>query len=972
MKKIRLFLLLTFCVLSFLTAEARRVDVEKAEKVARSYARATPRLTARRDFRLTKTVSRRVERTRPATRSAEPQDEPMFYVFTMNANSGFILVAGDDVAKPVLGYSDTGTYDENNPNLAYWMETLSQEIADAIENNVSQDEQIKAAWETFAADNDLPLQSAGDYVEPMIKTKWNQSSPYNDLCPVIADTRTYAGCVATTMAQIMKYYEYPTTRTVTIPSYITGSVSDINIPAVTGSTTYRWSDMNNTYSSSSTDVSKTAVAELIYQCGVSAKMNYTLKNSSASMLNAATALRNYFGYDAGIVCLDRSRYTHFQWIDLLKTELKTNRPIFYAGNGDKGGHAFVCDGYDANGLFHFNWGWSGQSDGYFEITALNPGHVGIGGGASGYNMRQEMIIGIQPDKGTQPVIRLGLLKFFASKSSLNSVTETFDLSAGSFCNLTLQRIPNVYLGVILYSQDGFYSDKAIQQKVNLLPNQKWYLRTILAGYSLPPDLPVGTYKLYPAFGVSPDKLSIMEGDRYIIVDVKSDGSVTLTENSYSPNLSLISLQAIRTVYYNRKGYFTAEITNNGTADYNSNISLYIDDYIVSLEPVVIPAGATKTVGFSDNISLRPGKRMLSIRYDPDNNPLVYSIPSMQLGGSVQVEVKETPTEAPKLSLASTPSFPNNDAVNINEPELTVEIQNTGDLFDGDINVFVFSVNGGQSITSFGATNIWLDQNEKQSIRFNNPLNGLKLGGRYMYFVYYSLSNEWVVMSDRYYFTAAGDVQSPIITSHPQTTAYYEIGTTAKELAVTANAGDEGALSYQWYRNSTNSNVGGTKIPGATEASYTPPTDVLGTVYYYVTVTNTNANATGLKTVEITSRTASVTVTKILPKAPPAPTVADKTAVSVTLNTLADNEEYSLDGLGWQDSPTFNNLKPDTEYTFYVRTKETDTHYKSPVSPGLKVRTYAGSDAKLDSLFINGISLYGGTYGIGRVAKYYQL
>jgi hypothetical protein len=384
-------------MLSFLSVEARRIDVEKAEKVARSYARITSQLSSRKDFRLSKTVTKRVARQHPAVRSTDAlqqQDEPMFYVFAMNENGGFIIVSGDDVAKPVLGYSDDGTYDENNPNFAYWMEMLSQEIAVAIENNVQQNEQIKAQWAAF--ENDKPVRASGDYVEPLVKTKWNQSAPYNNLCPEISGTRTVTGCVATAMAQIMKYHEYPTTRTATIPGYTTAA-KKINISQVTGTTTYDWKNMTDTYTSSSTGISADAVAALMYHCGVSVKMDYdTNENggSGASTSDVIPALKNYFSYDNGIAERLRDRYSYPDWINMLKTELKAKRPVLYSGQRSVSGHAFVCDGYDTDDKFHINWGWGGYCDGYFEVSALNP--EAVEGGTDGYNRDQRIITGIKP------------------------------------------------------------------------------------------------------------------------------------------------------------------------------------------------------------------------------------------------------------------------------------------------------------------------------------------------------------------------------------------------------------------------------------------------------------------------------------------------------------------------------------------------------------------------------------------------
>jgi hypothetical protein len=917
--------------------EAKRVNVEKAEKIARSYARTSPRLVKRENFRLSKTVSRRVTRKQPAMRrAAQPQDEPMFYVFSMNGDSGFILVAGDDVAKPVLGYSDTGTYDENNPNIVYWMETLSQEITDAIENNVPQDELTKAAWEAFATDNDIQPQSVDDYVEPLIKTKWNQSPPYNDWCPEISGERAPTGCVATAMAQIMKYHEYPTTRTVEIPGYTT---SRTNIPPITGSTTYRWNNMSNTYSTSSTDESKTAIAELMYHCGVSVEMDYNVNESAASSSNVVTALKTYYGYDAGILYLYRNRYSYTEWIDLLKTELKANRPIYYSGSSDKGGHAFVCDGYNADNLFHFNWGWGGSSDGYFEVSALNPSSVGIGGGSSGYNQGQTIIAGIQPDTGEQPVVllRIGLSSVVSNKSLLNSLTESFNVSAIDLTNLGSEPLTEVYLGVLLCRQDGSYYDhKTILHTFNRLNPGSWYSSyTLLSEYLLPPDLPAGTYKLYPAFSASSERPSVIfgsNGDKYIVVDVKTDGSVTLTESSNKPNLSLTSLQSLRTVYQNKTGYFTAEITNSGTTDYNSKLTLKLGSQTVVTDPVVIPAGITKTVGFSGTITLKSGDYTLSILYDTENTP--DGSPSAQLGNSVPIVVKAEPVEEPNLSLVSAISFPDETAVNMNNPYLTIKIENKGGLYDGRINVFIYPESDGSSIGSFGTQNLWLEKDEEQEILFNNPITFLS-PGTYRGCIFYFNKNIWEQLDYAVLFTVVVpppvvNAQPPIITAQPQS-AEYTVNTAANAISVTANVSDGGTLSYQWHSNTSNNNTGGSVISGATSTSYTPSTTTVGTTYYYVVVNNTNNDVNGQSTATIASNTAAITVKKISPSAPDAPVLADKTATSITLNTIEGDVEYSIDGETWQDSPTFNSLIPNTAYIFYARYKETDTQTISPVS-----------------------------------------
>jgi hypothetical protein len=940
MKKIRLLSLIMCFMLLFLSAEAKRVNVERAEKIARSYARVTPRLTSRRDFSLSRTVSKPVERKRPATRSAaQQQDEPMFYVFTMNGNGGFIIVSGDDVAKPVLGYSDEGTYDENNPNLAYWMETLSQEIAGAIENSVPQDEQTRAAWEAFESNSNTYAQSLGDYVEPLIKTKWNQEEPYNDLCPPLSGTRTATGCVATAMAQIMKYHEYPTERTVTIPGYKTET--GITIPKISGSTVYRWNEMSNIYTSSSSSASCSAVAELMYHCGVSVEMNYDISGSGAYSHDVVNALKTIFGYDAGITYHDRYYYSYTEWTDLLRAEIKANRPVYYGGNSETvGGHSFVCDGYNADGLFHFNWGWGGNSDGYFEVSALNPNSVGVGGGSGGYNQYQDIITGIQPDSGGQPAIQLVLSTFSANKTSLGSLTESFSVKAGSLANIGNITINSVYLGVLLYRQDDSYHSYKTERKTLGLPSWSFYIDpyTLLSSYTLPSGLPAGTYKLYPAYSATSEIPSIIPGENgnpYIAVVVGSDGKVTLSKSSAMPDLSMGLLKSVYNVYKNRTGNFTAEITNSGTADYNSVLKLRLGAQTVATDPVVIPAGTTKTVGFSDIITLSPGNYQLSVWYDPNNAP--DGTPSVQLGNSVSIEVKAEPTESPNLSLASTPSFKNgSNAVPQNAPSLTVKVKNTGGVYDGVIDVVIFPEDGGNSIGSFGMANVWIEKNETKTILLNNPIDFLTVGTRYRYRIY----DGQQAVGDRYYFTVAApvttpDAQTPTLTVHPQS-AVYTVGETAAALSVTATVTDGGTLSYQWYRNTGNSNTGGTAVSGATAASYTPPTDAVGTVYYYVEVTNTLA---GSRPATAKSNTSAITVKRTQTNAPESPTLAGKTATSITLNTISGDVEYRRDGTAWQDSPTFNGLTPNTAYIFYARYKETGTQVASESSnPSIPITT----------------------------------
>jgi hypothetical protein len=317
-----------------------------------------------------------------------------FYIFNLNS-VGFVIVSADDIVIPILGYSTTCKFSATDipENTEKWLEGYVNQIRFAIENNLEANDEINAAWDELINNNsNIKVQARAGSVSPLITTKWNQSPYYNSLCPYDKQygQNAVTGCVATAMAQIMKYWNYPTMGS-GFHSYNHDKYGTIS--ANFGSTTYQWNSMPNNVTSTNN-----AVATLMYHCGVSVDMVYgvsSLGGSSAKTLDVADALVKYFNYPSTIQGLYRVNYSDAQWKTLLKGELDAKRPIQYAGTGSGGGHSFVCDGYDNNDYFHFNWGWGGSSDGYFNMNALNPGSLGTGGGTGGFNTNQRAIIGIK-------------------------------------------------------------------------------------------------------------------------------------------------------------------------------------------------------------------------------------------------------------------------------------------------------------------------------------------------------------------------------------------------------------------------------------------------------------------------------------------------------------------------------------------------------------------------------------------------
>ena len=337
------------------------------------------------------------------------------YIFT--TENSFVVMAADDRVKPILGYSLTGAFVAKDmpSNVRGWLQGYNDEIQSAIESQMRATAENTQLWKDLV-DGNSKAARATTLVAPLIQTKWNQNKYYNDLCPAVSDGpvgKAYTGCVATAMAQIMKYWEYPT-HGVGTHSYIwNGQTLNADFDA----TTYDWDNMadyyeyyyengtapNVTWLSNPSEEEIAAVATLMYHCGVSIEMEYggnSTGGSGASTSLVAEALKTFFNYSPDIVFLSKTDYDDETWITMVKNELDDHRPLEYCGQDPDpqgGGHAFVCDGYNSDSYFHFNWGWSGHYDGYFSLDNLNTGANNESGSGNGvYTDMQGAVFGIQP------------------------------------------------------------------------------------------------------------------------------------------------------------------------------------------------------------------------------------------------------------------------------------------------------------------------------------------------------------------------------------------------------------------------------------------------------------------------------------------------------------------------------------------------------------------------------------------------
>lgn len=334
---------------------------------------------------------------RMSVSSAVSPSATCYYVFANGEDKGFTIVSGDDRMPEVVGYSAQGTYDPDHlpANYVGFMKAY-QETVEALLKGDAQVSGGLAEARQWRAER-----ASSAAVAPLLGSiKWNQREPYNNMCPSYNGTnRAVTGCVATAMAQVMMYYQYPKKLKSTIEGYTTKTYK-INVPNIYSGATYDWDNMLPDYSKSDySSAQADAVAKLMYHCGAAVKMDYG-PSSGANV--TPTILATYFGYDADLMQdLTRTVFTLQQWMTLIDNELKAKRPILYSGKSSGGGHEFVCDGSDGNGLYHINWGWGGYQDGYFDLTILQPtkGGAGSGSAVDGYNRDCSMIIGIAPDNG---------------------------------------------------------------------------------------------------------------------------------------------------------------------------------------------------------------------------------------------------------------------------------------------------------------------------------------------------------------------------------------------------------------------------------------------------------------------------------------------------------------------------------------------------------------------------------------------
>lgn len=560
----RLFVPLMLCIFA-LSAFAQQIDERKAIENAQNFLKSS-HLVSMRDKSMSPMKLAYV---------SSKEDKVNYYVFNSTAKEGgFIIVGGDEAATRILGYSNSGVFDYDclPPNVKWWLSLYDNQISYAIKNNL-----------TAKSSNEKTKKAS---IPELLYSKWNQDNPYNSQIPSLgaAYDPLYTGCVATAMAQIMYYYEWPKKGMGDPISYKktwnTGTKSiTLTFEADFANTTYDWANMlpEYPYDANPSSTSSKAVGTLLYHAGVSVNMNYGQSGSAASSANVLPALIRNFGYDKGGLNIDRDYYTDEEWENIIYDELKNERPVLYSGSAPGGGHAFVCHGYNADDdLYAFNWGWGGYCDGYFAMTgtdALDPHGSGIGGAGEGqgYTKNQDILIGVQPDKGNDYIINIMAYKdAVLSKNSYTSGKVTScAISKGSRTTMYMISSPmnaslvtaSFDVGVMMRetATGKIYYNK-LQTITNLQPR---YFYTDYEMRFYPEDVVAynGEYEVYSVFspaGKNDWKIIPQKGTEVPIINITGGKDDAKVDVDFT--ISDLEVQVARTASINHSKAYAGAIT----------------------------------------------------------------------------------------------------------------------------------------------------------------------------------------------------------------------------------------------------------------------------------------------------------------------------------------------------------------------------------------------------------------------------
>lgn len=660
------------------------------------------------------------------------QNEPAVYLF--DGGDTYLVVSADDCAPAVLGYSyNSAPGAVIPPAMKYWLEKYAEQI-DYARHNGATPFKVEAATTDYAS------------IAPMTATRWNQDAPYNNDCPEIDGKRCVTGCVATALAQVMKYHNYPT-QGIGTDSY-TWNNQTLSFDYTK---TFDWANMLDVYTSAATATENAAVAQLMYACGVGVHMDYTASESGASSIVVPALMVDHFNYDKGIRYMPRDYYGIDEWQEIVYNNLKECGPIQYSGQSSDGGHSFVCDGYDKDGYFHINWGWGGMSDGYFLLTALTPPNQGIGGSSSGYNYGQDIIAGVRPPvEGSTMYEQM----YCGSNFAIDPETTTLGSSimfGGGFYNYSTGDISG-RMGVKVVASDGTTS-YINGQTFTDMPTQNGYS---VISVTLPQTLKSGTYTVTPCFQTSTGEW------RDIPVMLSCVQSLTMTVQGNNVTFSTgkeaeltIESYTTDTPFYIGCDYkVTVTLENKSDVEYYGTVALALVNAKGQLEdlgadyPVDLMPGETQQIEY---ISVFGASSSLTA----DTYDICFINPSngKQMSQMKQIELKAAPTTT-TLS-ASKPVVENANSVDASNLHITSTITCKEGYFGGALSVVIFPYDPGttsvRSVGVYSTNPMFLESGKTDDIDMTKNFEAAEVGKTYFAAIY---NGQNPVSSDYTFFTVS--------------------------------------------------------------------------------------------------------------------------------------------------------------------------------------------------------------------------
>ncbi len=546
--------------------------------------------------------------TTSARRAAGTVSTPLYHV--VNASEGWVIAAGDDQMPAVLAYGTSGNISPDD--LPPALDAILQGYTTTMDS-----EEI-----TFTR------------IKPLLTTQWGEDSPFNALCPVIdADsTRAATGSVATAMAQLLYYHNWPYQMSATLPAYASTQLG-ITMPELDPEDFPHLYDLESYYTTDITtqpDSITLLVAQLMRHCGQAVMTDYG-RQSSARTAAIVEVLPLYYKYSPALRYVQRPYYTAQQWLELIHDELAAARPVVYrATSRNDGGHAFIIDGMDTQGRVHINWGWHGNADGYFTLGGFNPQPIDSNTDLTtdGWNTGDAMVVGIEPLR-TQTVTNTGQLSFY--NMTVAQTTYTRGSATGEFNGVTVNgRFNNstgwtgdYELGFALYdAQDQLVHEVMKATIQSLTPSHGAQRDWTLNMNNVTP----GNYILRPVSRLkgSDTWLVCTGGDVNYATVVATFNNITITPqgNSGTGSYSVSSASLGGTLQATRASTITATVTNEGSRlrDY---IYLLLDSDAVSVVPCDIEPGSTGNI-VAHFTPATASDHLLQLALDEQGNNVIYS------------------------------------------------------------------------------------------------------------------------------------------------------------------------------------------------------------------------------------------------------------------------------------------------------------------------------------------------------------